>query len=240
MKKEHRIIMLPSEKPSQILFDTVGQELVYNPPVPQKMTVNVKPQHLYILSDEKFKEGDKLYSNGDIFEATKEMVDKIMPDGYVLGMYPKKIIATTDAELHYNKIVEEDMHMYKESLPHIPQHIIEAYVKKPFDKVMVEYYDECKVIDKDGVEMPNAFSGIPRDYDKAKKLCNNLNKNGEFSPYQVVQTPKLNQDGTLAVSLIKEKMYSNESRKQLIRDFHQIVDDTWDEEDVEKWIKENL
>ena len=209
MKKEHQIIMLPSDKQQENVLCVAHKQLFFSEGLVSPGG-DIMPQHLYILSDEKFKEGDKLYSNGDIFEATKEMVDKIMPDGYVLGMYPKKIIATTDIELHYNKVVEEDMHMYKESLPHIPQHIIEAYVKKPFDEVEVEY------------EIKKGLTRIT------------------MTPYNKGIKPKLNQDGTLAVSLIREKMYSNESRKQLIRDFHQIVDDTWDEEDVEKWIKENL
>ena len=215
MKKEHQIIMLPSDKQQENVLCVAHKQLFFSEGLVSPGG-DIMPQHLYILSDEDIKKGDWFINLGSgghpgvaIYRANSENSKAINE-----FKYPeiKKIIATTDAELHYNKIVEEDMHMYKESLPHIPQHIIEAYVKKPFDKVMVEYLTKLE---------------------KGTDLGNECD-------YIVPDKPKLNQDGTLAVSLIKEKMYSNESRKQLIRDFHQIVDDTWDEEDVEKWIKENL
>ncbi len=129
-------------------------------------------------------------------------------DGFPLDESDRKIIATTDIELHYNKVVEEDMHMYKESLPHIPQHIIEAYVKKPFDKVMVEY-NELRFPLKERMGIMDRET-----------------------------IPKLNQDGTLVVSLvendIEQKMLAHFNgkrgsflNKKLI---HEIVE----------WIKENL
>ena len=210
MKKEHQIIMLPSDKQQENVLCVAHKQLFFSEGLVSPGG-DIMPQHLYILSDEKFKEGDKLYSNGDIFEATKEMVDKIMPDGYVLGMYPKKIIATTDIELHYNKVVEEDMHMYKESLPHIPQHIIEAYVKKPFDKVMVEYNElRFPLKEKMGI----------MDRETA---------------------PKINQDGTLAVSLVEEKMYTLSQVRQAILDYGYTVTGEGDiERNLDEWIKENL
>jgi len=114
------------------------------------------------------------------------------------------------------------MHMYKESLPHIPQHIIEAYVKKPFDKVLVEYE-----------EWTTMYRGMAN--------------------YKL----KLNQDGTLAVSLVEEKMYSKEEVEDFGRFLmkltnHVIRKETkmkpLDEDSgnilvkdmLDKWIKENL
>ena len=128
--------MLPSEKPSQILFDTVGGELVYNPPVPQEKTVNVKPQHLYILSNEEIKEGDWCINS----EITEDHQDYMKVYQYEREQYAgtRKIIATTDPKLHTNEIVEEDMHMYKKSLPQIPQSFIEEYCKAGgIDEVLV-------------------------------------------------------------------------------------------------------
>jgi hypothetical protein len=226
MDKEHQIIMLPSEKPSQILFDTVGQELVYNPPVPQKMTVNVMPQHLYILSDEKIKEGDWFlrpnYSSGIKVGYIPTQADSSYFIGYGYDWTDcRKIIATTDTELHYNKVVEEDMHMYKESLPHIPQHIIEAYVKKPFDKVMVEYT-------------------LKESYE--------LNENDLPGHVLVIDKPKLNQDGTLAVSLVEEKTIDMKALDicQRIVSFGDASPELMETSFIEiynkanKWIKENL
>ena len=187
MKKEHQIIMLPSEKPSQILFDTVGGELVYNPPVPQEKTVNVKPQHLYILSNEERKEGDRFINLGSgghpgvaIYKANSENSKAINE-----FKFPeiKKIIATTDTELTSKSVINTiDGDYHHTIMPTIPQHIIEAYVKKPFDKVMVECPKDWKVTD----------SRYP-------------------SPFQ----PKLNQDGTLAVSLVEEKMYTLKEMKHI-------------------------
>lgn len=36
-----------------------------------------------------------------------------------------------------------------------------------------------KIVDKDGIEMPDHYSGRRRTYDEAKKMVDGLNKNGE-------------------------------------------------------------
>jgi len=173
-----------------------------------------QPQHLYITDDSEIKKGDwfiNLGSSGHpgvaIYRANSENSKAINE-----FKFPeiKKIIATTDIELHYNKVVEEDMHMYKESLPHIPQHIIEAYVKKPFDKVLVEY-------------LPKLEKGTDLGYDCI---------------YIVPDKPKLNTDGTLVVSLVEEDIeqkmlaHFNGKRGSFLNKklIHEIVE----------WIKENL
>ena len=172
---------------------------------------------LHVLSDEDIKKGDWFINLGSgghpgaaIYRANSENSKAINE-----FKYPeiKKIIATTDTELHYNKVVEEDMHMYKESLPHIPQHIIEAYVKKPFDKVMVEY-------------LPKLEKGTDLGYECI---------------YIVPDKPKLNQDGTLAVTLVEKKKYSREEVESLIHKFNmEQAGYPWALDDTLKWIKENL
>ena len=137
MKKEARVYMLPTE---QSLMNKIYDKLYF---YPQEnwftRSIDIDPQHLYITTDEEIKKGDWFINLGSgghpgvaIYQANSEN-SKVINE----FKFPeiKKIIATTDTELHYNKVVEEDMHMYKESLPHIPQHIIEAYVKKPFEGV---------------------------------------------------------------------------------------------------------
>ena len=164
-------------------------------------------ENLYILSDEEIKVGDWYVSdNHVVLQANKLLMGLVYAEGDHgrQTRHCKKIIATTDAELHYNKIVEEDMHMYKESLPQIPQHIIEAYVKDPFDEVEVEYW----------------------------------NKSMAWMKHEPSHYPKLNPDGTLAVSLVEEKMYSME---EILNALHKVelkhnknYSKIWDE------IKENL
>lgn len=44
-----------------------------------------------------------------------------------------------------------------------------------------------KILDKDGVEMPDHWSGRRRTYKEAKKMVDSLNKNGEYSPYTMVE-----------------------------------------------------
>lgn len=166
-----------------------------------------RPQHLYILSDEEIKKGDwfvkPVYKGGIKIGYVILQADSSYFGGYGYDWEDcHKIIATTDTELHYNKVVEEDMHMYKESLPHIPQHIIEAYVKKPFDKVLVEYE-----------EWTTMYRGMAN--------------------YKL----KLNQDETLAVSLVEEKMYSKEEK---MYSKEELLGLTMGNSNIIDWINENL
>ena len=179
MSKEHSIVMLPSEGPSMILFDTVGNELVYNPPVPQEKTVNVKPQHLYILSDEEIKEGDWYYN---------ELDKAVRKNNTINHSYHKKIIATTDV-LALNKGYSTTGGI----VPQIPKHIIEAYVKKPFDKVVVEYPDY--ILKTRVMRCPYYWDKQGKCMRRGKCLC-------------AVVEPKLSQDGTLAVSLVESGYYA--------------------------------
>ena len=54
MKNIH---ILPTDKPSTLVFDTTDKKLYYSD-TEYKKTVNVLPQNLYITSDEEIKEGD--------------------------------------------------------------------------------------------------------------------------------------------------------------------------------------
>ena len=168
---------------------------------------NSIPQHLYITTDEEIKKGDwfvkPVYKGGIKIGYVILQADSSYFGGYGYDWEDcHKVIATTDTELHYNKVVEEDMHMYKESLPHIPQHIIEAYVKKPFDKVLVEYE-----------EWTTMYRGMAN--------------------YKL----KLNQDGTLAVSLVEEKMYSKEEK---MYNKEELLGLTMGNSNIIDWINENL
>jgi len=43
-----------------------------------------------------------------------------------------------------------------------------------------------KILDKDGIELPNHWSGGYRTYEEAIKLVENLNLDGEYKPYTMV------------------------------------------------------
>lgn len=44
-----------------------------------------------------------------------------------------------------------------------------------------------KILDKNGVEMPNHYSGRYRTYEEASKMVDSLNKGGEYKPYTMVE-----------------------------------------------------
>lgn len=186
---------------------------------------------LYVLSDEEIKEGDWFINLGSgghpgvaIYKANSENSKAINE-----FKFPeiKKIIATTDSLLKYVDVLD---HYYVDK---IPQHIIKAYVKaynegKPFDKVMVEYESW-----KHGeLTAPHVLDGemysikIP-----AGEATNNK--------------PKLNPDGTLAVSLVEEKMIPLskviEAMKFAATNGREIfISKEGMVSHADKWIKENL
>jgi hypothetical protein len=93
MKNIH---LIPTEKPSRLMIDTIENKL-YLQPILHEKTINVLPQHIYITSDEEIKEGDFYIGEGlarkNIFRWTESQVNS----------YPnaKKdvIILTTDQDL---------------------------------------------------------------------------------------------------------------------------------------------
>jgi hypothetical protein len=225
MNKEAKVHMLPTKDKSILYKRNDTNELHLGDfnycESDDKLRTN---QHLYVTTDEEIKEGDWFLDG--------TMVPKNNLDDLEYELFGK-IIATTDPELHYNKVVEEDMHMYKESLPHIPQHIIEAYVKKPFDKVMVEY--ECLtstntiVLDFSKVTADEAI--------KSDRKC-------------IESRVKTDPNNCIIIHPVEER------RKECMHDFHSVyygseweveckkceenIFDLYEREDAVKWIKENL
>lgn len=180
--------MLPSEKPKHGLSYRKDNNKMMLYPKTEEDHSQAQYVDLYILSDEEIKEGDAYYSKFTKQVHINAGDSKIEWCNTKSSRY-RKIIATTDSLLKYVDVLD---HHYVDK---IPQHIIEAYVKKPFDEVEVEY------------ESHGCYT------------------NGTWN--HVEYKPKLNQDGTLAVSLVKfiddfdysnnplhpvieEKMYSRE------------------------------
>lgn len=44
-----------------------------------------------------------------------------------------------------------------------------------------------KILDRNGIEMPDHWTGRRRTYEEAKKMLDGLNKNGEHRPYTMVE-----------------------------------------------------
>ena len=51
----------------------------------------------------------------------------------------------------------------------------------------MEKTKKYRIVDKDGIEMPDHYSGRRRTYEEAKKMVDGLNKNGEYRPYKMVE-----------------------------------------------------
>ena len=126
LNKEVKVIMLPTEKATHIIYCNVHKQLHYW--VEETEPISIKSeigQHLYLVSDEEIKEGDWFVSLKikGIYKANPENVKTL--SNYKVE-YIHKIIATTDKSL---------------GLPLVNHDFIEAYVKAEgnINEVMVEY-----------------------------------------------------------------------------------------------------
>ena len=88
MKNLH---LIPTEKPSRLVIDTIENKL-YLQPILHKKTINVLPQHIYITSDEVIKKSDWCLN-----PKTNKVI-KVGHHGHY-GYSSKKIILTTDQDL---------------------------------------------------------------------------------------------------------------------------------------------
>lgn len=259
MKKEHDIIILPSENPSPIFRHKKEKRLGYwfNGDKPH----HAEFQNLYILSDEEVTNGDWAYHiNGFVFKCTSDDGNHLgtgqnLPYGFVLKESCKKIIGTTNSELYLNKIVKEDMHMYKESLPQISQDLIKSYVENPFDKVMVEYEEfySFEVGDRVTVKSERELFGVSKGQKlTVKSFAGDLihyeeDEHGQGIHFghleegeESIFEPLVNPDGTLAASLFEEKSYTQEDLVNAIVNFSNDflkVRNRVSKSEVIKWIR---
>jgi hypothetical protein len=107
------IHILPTDKPSRLIIDTIENKLYFQPILHEK-TINVLPQHIYITSDEEIKEGDYYLYDAEVlkcYEAGKEDV--------TMAKICKKIILTTDQDL------------IKDGVQAIDDEFLEWFVKNP-------------------------------------------------------------------------------------------------------------
>jgi len=55
------------------------------------------------------------------------------------------------------------------------------------NNIKVNVSDRWKILDKDGIEMPDDWVVTPRTYERVKRLLDRLNVNGEYRPYTMVK-----------------------------------------------------
>ena len=112
------IYLLPTDKPSRLVIDTIENKLYYQSILHNK-TVNVLTQHIYITSDEEIKEGDWFLEKG--------LRISLFPNYLTDINECKKIILTTDEDL-----INDDVQA-------IDDEFLEWFVKNPTcEEVKVE------------------------------------------------------------------------------------------------------
>jgi hypothetical protein len=131
MKKTVKVVMLSTEKAiyagNDIFWYYTNQKVLYK---------DGFQQHLYLISDDEIKEGDWYYS-----PETKQVYNQ---SNHETSLPCRKIIATTDTSLFYDKPFRSNYGGSKATmLPQIPESFIQAYIKaynegKPITEVAVE------------------------------------------------------------------------------------------------------
>ena len=213
MKKSAQVVMLPTNEKANIWLDNFGTGL-YNCPTG---ATGVIYQHLYILSDEKIKEGDWFvgFADGSIKPFVKQADESTVEiNNWQLNKKGhssnKKIIATTDNTVKFPERFPSFV-----TLPQIPQSFIEKFV---------EEYNKGNVITEVMVEYEN----IDMDFDPTEQ-------NG--IKWQTIL--KINSDNTINISMPKDS-WSREEVIELIQKYSKECTGWSCFETDEKWIEENL
>ena len=127
-KREIQVVMLPTNKSSQILMHKEDKHLFFSVVPLKKGLIMGNPQHLYFTSDEEIKEGDWHIFMNKIYQATEELINQL---GILDVTKYKKIISSTDESL---------------GLPSPSQAFIQKYCEQGgINKVLVEYVNTCDV-----------------------------------------------------------------------------------------------
>ena len=129
-----------------------------------------EPQHLYILSDEKIKEGDWCVQGPQQPLHIDEVV-QVTHESEIANDIQQKIIAPTDKSLKIWEGLQEEKltGKYLFTLPQIPQSFIESYVKNPVEEIELEYEEGNKRPDPShSFDFPDSYQ-----FDWVLKLTNN-------------------------------------------------------------------
>ena len=212
MKKRTKVIMLPTDKASDIHLGLEGGHLggyIYykNGKLAEERT---QPQHLYFTVDEEPKDGEWV-----IETSNKNLISQFSEQSLnQRSMGCRKIIATTDIL----RIKEVDSFEFGNPqdeyyVPQIPQSFIEEYCRKGgIDEVDVEY---------------------------EKYHDGNFINDGKTHAFTALLRPEVSNDNIINIQPIKDSWNREEVEKLCKEAFSCGVRlwEDWEEEDVEMWEK---
>jgi len=134
MKKQCNVVMLPTEKASDLYYHNPTEVLRYKGHQSELEGI-VNKQHLYLTSDEEIEEGDC------IINQNTNSIAKYTGHGSM--DWWKKIIATTDKSLRC-----ADNEFFQ--VPQIPESFIKAYIEAQgnIKEVLVEYMKGVTIVDE--------------------------------------------------------------------------------------------
>ena len=225
MKHKIQVVMLPTEDTTH-LFISHSQGLpAYN----ERHWVMSTGQHLYITVSqdvEPIKEGDWYYWDDSYMSNSVGQQEICIKSDEKTDEHCRKIIATTDPKLTFSHTISGYSHEFKKPIPQVQQSFLKEYVSNPEGEWEVEY--EFK-----RVECYN-YNG-----DHIGKSCSC--KSGDFRD---VYELKLNQDNTVNITSVEEKMYSRKEVESILfqyaEDEHAWFSCKSEVDSFNNWIKENL
>ncbi len=217
MKKEARVILLPTDKAqSAIILDNATEMLSWSDMYFTQEDLkyaNRKSYHLYIVDDSEIKEGDWYYNSfvKEVWKCGGDIISLSQANELTNGERGCfKVIATTNTQLS-TKTEQAGDNAWHQQLPQLQQSFIEEWCKNPVDKVEVEYEEAL------------GASNFPLGVFDLKLTSNN----------------------ELIIHPIEEKLYTREEMWKCVAQSHIArggMKNPFDEipEWFDSWIKENL
>lgn len=231
MKKEHKVVMLLANNEKaiegQLMLYPSTNELVsvsrpkygnklFEAGIKYSSYSNCKLQHLYILSDDKIKEGDWVYNF--LNKQIRQVTNKEQSEYYTQDEYIKKIIATTDLDLCSTDIKNTSQTgVYIAGLPKIGIDFVERYVKEYNQNNIIEsvmlQYNEVNIIESpdnydDNIVIVNGEKVFTWSHEEPAVLEKEADK------YR--NKLRIRSNGTVVISPVAEKMYSKEVVLELL------------------------
>lgn len=200
--KKCKVVMLATDKNSNIWISKSNGKLNYS--IDKVSDTNIINQEIYILSNEEIKIGDWIY-HSTLAEDSKIVfqcksineVGVISNDGIMyMKLFCKKIIATTNSELHNNVVISFRKEIFDkdkyQSLPRPSDDFIKKYceLNGKIDEVLVQYEEfqfEHYSLDHNGED----------DYDENMEI-------------RIDYKLKVAPDNTITIKPVKEKLYTKE------------------------------
>jgi len=133
MKKDIQVVMLPTKKETNIIFDKGVLEFIEKKQVASTINSDVKGFHLYFLSDDKPKKGDWCY---DISIERRLVKYSELPKHWHDSQ--QKIVATTDESLEN---VSNSINPVYEKLPQPTKEFIQKYIEQHNNKNILDWLE---------------------------------------------------------------------------------------------------